>query len=318
MERWPVAGQFVIARGAKTYVDVLVVAVGDGTHVGQGEGTAIYYEGETAERCLGQVMAVALQLERLECDAARLTVQALLPRGAARNALDCALWDLAACQTGRTLWALAGLTAAPKPLLTAFTISLGAGAQMELDAAHAAAKGYGLLKLKLTGEGDRERVAAVRRGATNARLIVDANESWDGLDVAEEAAALAAMGVEMIEQPVKAGNDGALAGVLSPLPLIADESCHTAGDVAMCAKYYDGINIKLDKAGGLTEALKLAEAAEAAGLKIMAGCMLSTSLGIAPAFLIAQRAHWVDLDGSALLAQDRDGGFRFAGGMILR
>jgi L-Ala-D/L-Glu epimerase len=316
VERWPVAGQFVIARGAKTFVDVLVVAVGDGTHVGLGEGTAIYYEGETAERCLAQVMAVAGQLEPLKCDAARLAAQTLLPKGAGRNAIDCALWDLAVRQTGQPLWQLAGLPCAPKPLLTAFTISLGDADSMEADAAKATAKGYGLLKLKLTGQGDRDRVAAVRRGAPKARMIVDANESWGALDIAAEAAALAELGVEMIEQPVPRGQDTMLAGVRSPLPLLADESCHTADDVAMCAQYYDGINIKLDKAGGLTEALKLADAAEAAGLKIMVGCMLSTSLGIAPAFLVGQRAHWLDLDGPALLAEDREDGFMFDGGMI--
>jgi L-Ala-D/L-Glu epimerase len=316
VERWPVAGQFVIARGAKTYVDVLVVAAGDGTHVGFGEGTAIYYDGETAGSCLNQVMAVAGALEGLECEAARVAAQTLLPKGAARNALDCALWDLAVLQTGRPLWQLAGLASAPKPLVTAFTISLGEAGVMEADAAKAAAKGYGLLKLKLTGEGDRDRVAAVRRGAPGARMIVDANESWGALDIAAEAAALSALGVEMIEQPVPHGQDALLGQYRSPVPLLADESCHTADDVAMCAKHYDGINIKLDKAGGLTEALKLADAAEAAGLKIMVGCMLSTSLGIAPAFLVAQRAHWVDLDGPALLAEDREDGFRFAGGRI--
>jgi L-Ala-D/L-Glu epimerase len=317
VERWPVAGQFVISRGAKTYVDVLVVAAGDGTHVGLGEGTAIYYDGETAGSCLNQVMAVAGALEGLECDAARMAAQTLLPKGAARNALDCALWDLAVLQTGQPLWKLAGLSSAPKPLVTAFTISLGDADVMEADAAKAAVKGYGLLKLKLTGEGDRDRVAAVRCGAPDARMIVDANESWGAFDIAAEAAALAALGVEMIEQPVPRGQDALLGQYRSPpVPLLADESCHTANDVAMCAEFYDGINIKLDKAGGLTEALKLADAAEAAGLKIMVGCMLSTSLGIAPAFLVAQQAHWVDLDGPALLAEDREDGFRFAGGMI--
>jgi L-Ala-D/L-Glu epimerase len=171
--------------------------------------------------------------------------------------------------------------------------------------------------LKLTGEEDLDRVKAVRAGAPDARLIVDANESWDGRDVAAEATSMAALGVEMIEQPVKAGNDAALVGVRSPLPLIADESCHSAADVGRLAPYYDGVNIKLDKAGGLTEALKLADAAQAAGLKIMVGCMLSTSLGIAPAYLAAQGADWVDLDGPALLAQDREFGFRFEHGMIL-
>jgi L-alanine-DL-glutamate epimerase-like enolase superfamily enzyme len=316
VERFAVAGQFVIARGAKTYVDVLVVGVSDGSHTGMGEGTAIYYQGETAERCLGQVMQIADALQDMTADAARIAVQDLLPCGAGRNALDCALWDLAAKQAGVPLWQLAGFASAPAPLQTAFTISLGDAAVMQAAAAKAAANGYRLLKLKLTGEGDLDRVAAVRAGAPGARLIVDANESWDGRDVAAEAAALAALGVEMIEQPVKAGNDAALAGARSPLPLIADESCHSAADVARLSPYYDGVNIKLDKAGGLTEALKLAEAAQAAGLKIMVGCMLSTSLGIAPAYLVAQRADWVDLDGPALLVQDREDGFRFEHGMI--
>jgi L-alanine-DL-glutamate epimerase-like enolase superfamily enzyme len=316
VERWPVAGQFVISRGAKTYVDVLVVGVSDGTHIGQGEGTAIYYESETAERCLGQVMQIADALQEMACDAARLAVQDLLPRGAARNALDCTLWDLAAKQADQPLWRLAGMADAPKALHTAFTISLDEPAVMERHAAEAAAKGYSLLKLKLTGQGDRTRVAAVRAGAPGVRLIVDANESWDDLDVAAEASALIALGVEMIEQPVKAGNDVKLAGVRSPLPLVADESCHTVADISICARYYDGVNIKLDKAGGLTEALKLKAAAQNAGMKVMVGCMLSTSLGIAPAFLAAQGADWVDLDGPALLAQDREDGFRFDGGMV--
>ncbi len=316
VERWPVAGQFIIARGAKTFVDVLVVAVSDGTHVGLGEGTAIYYNGETAESCLAQVERVIDQLGPLPTDDARNVVQSLLPPGAARNALDCALWDLAAKAAGQPLWQYAGLIAEPRPLVTAFTISLGEASVMQADAAKAAAKGYGLLKLKLTGDGDKERVAAVRVGAPTARLIVDANESWGGLDIATEAAALAELGVEMIEQPVPAGQDAMLAGIRSPLPFLADESCHSAADVERLAPYYDGVNIKLDKAGGLTEALKIAEAADAAGLKTMVGCMLSTSLGIAPAMLVGQNANWVDLDGPALLAQDRTGGFVFEGGKI--
>lgn len=317
IERWPVAGQFIIARGAKTYVDVLVVAVSDGIHVGMGEGTAIYYLGESAESCLAQVEAVIADLVGLGADTARELVQILLSPGAARNALDCALWDLAAKAAGLPLWQYAGLVNKPKPLVTAFTISLGEAAVMEADAAKAAAKGCSLLKLKLTGKDDRLRVQAVKTGAPHARLIVDANESWGGLDIAVEAAALAELGVEMIEQPVPDGQDAMLKGVKSPLPLLADESCHSAADVERLAPYYDGVNIKLDKAGGLTEAMKIADAAEAAGLKVMVGCMLSTSLGIGPAFLVAQRADWVDLDGPALLAADRDNGFKFEGGMII-
>ncbi len=296
---------------------MLLVAASDGKYVGMGEGTAIYYRGESAESCLTQVTSVIDDLEPLDADAARALVQLLLPPGAARNAVDCALWDLAAKAAGQPLWRYAGLREEPRPLTTAFTISLGAAAAMEADAAKAAANGYALLKLKLTGEGDGERVKAVRAGAPEARLIVNANESWAGLDIAAEAAVMAELSVEMIEQPVPAGRDDMLSGVKSPLPLIADESCHTATDVARLASCYDGLNIKLDKAGGLTEALRLADAAEAAGMKIMVGCMLSTSLGIAPAFLVAQCAHWVDLDGPALLAGDREGRFGFAGGKII-
>ena len=317
IERWPVAGQFIIARGAKTYVDVLVVAASDGAHVGMGEGTAIYYHGESAESCLAQVAGVIDALAAMDAATARHAVQTLLPPGAARNALDCALWDLQAKQAGQPVWQLAELKEAPTPLQTAYTISLGEPATMESDAAKAAARGFGLLKLKLTGQGDRERVAAVRKGAPDARLIVDANESWGGLDIAAEAIVLAALGVEMIEQPVPVGQDALLDGVRSPVPLLADESCQSAADIALCARYYDGINIKLDKAGGLTEALAMAREAEARGLKVMVGCMLSTSLGIAPAFLAAQGAEWVDLDGPILLAEDREDGFRFEGGSIL-
>lgn len=316
VERWPVAGQFIIARGAKTYVDVLVVAASDGAHVGIGEGTAIYYHGESAESCLAQIESVIGALSELDVRAARQAAQTALPAGAARNALDCTLWDLEAKAAGVPLWQLVGLSAAPKPLQTAFTISLGDPSAMEADAAKAAARGFGLLKLKLMGGGDRERVAAVRKGAPDARLIVDANESWGGLDIAIEAAALAALGVEMIEQPVPVGQDALLDGVQSPVPFLADESCQSAADIELCARYYDGINIKLDKAGGLTEALKMRREAEARGLKVMVGCMLSTSLGIAPAFLVAQGADWIDLDGPALLAEDREGGFRFANGQI--
>jgi L-alanine-DL-glutamate epimerase-like enolase superfamily enzyme len=296
---------------------VLVVAVSDGTHIGYGEGTAIYYRGETAESSLAEIERVIDRLEPMAIAEARDVTQIILPPGAARNALDCALWDLEAKASGTPLWKLVGLAAAPKPLQTAFTISLGEPAEMLRNAAKAAVNGYGLLKLKLMGEADRDRVAAVRAGAPDARLIVDANESWGALDIAAEASALAALGVEMIEQPVSVGKDDTLNGVASNVPLLADESCQVAADVERLARYYDGINIKLDKAGGLTEGLKIADAAKAEGMKVMVGCMLSTSLGIAPAFLLAQQADWVDLDGPALLAEDRADGFGFADGKII-
>jgi len=307
VERWPVAGAFIISRGAKTFVDVVVCTVGDGDRFGRGEGTAIYYEGETAEGCAAAIGAYAGPLDR----------QALLeamPRGAARNALDCALWDLEAKRSGQPVWRLAGL-AAPAPLPTAFTISLNDPARMEADARAATARGFGLLKCKLTGAGDRDRIAAVRAGAPQARLIVDANESWHDLDIAAEAAALAALGVEMVEQPIRHGEEQRLAGVAARLPLCADESCHTRADLDRLGDF-DAINIKLDKAGGLTEALALAREGRARGFRIMVGCMLGTSLGIAPAALVAKGADWIDLDGALLLAEDRPGALPLRDGLL--
>jgi len=200
------------------------------------------------------------------------------------------------------VWKLAGL-AEPRPLVTAFTVSLGPPERMETDAR--AAAHLPLLKLKLAGEGDKARVAAVRRGAPQARLIVDANEAWTGRDIAAEAATLVPYGVELIEQPVKAGQDALLDGVVSPIPFAADESCQDRSDLARCVRRYQAINVKLDKAGGLTEALALAAEAKVLGLDVMVGCMLATSLGIAPAFLVGGEARWVDLDGALLLAKDR-------------
>lgn len=303
VERWPVAGAFIISRGSKTHVDVVVAQVSDGHYTGQGEGTPIYYKGETAEACAAAINALSGGVDRH-------TLQSLLPPGAARNALDCALWDLEAQQTGVPVWQLAGLPA-PVPLTSAFTISLADPRIMEADARQRA--DMPLLKLKLAGEGDHERVAAVRRGAPNARLIVDANESWTGRDVAAEAAALAALGVEMVEQPVKAGADHLLDGVRAAIPLVADESCQDRADLPRLMGRYQGINIKLDKAGGLTEGTALAAEARAMGFDVMVGCMLSTSLGIAPAFLLGGGARWVDLDGAMLLAKDRPGLMRYAG-----
>ena len=233
--------------------------------------------------------------------------------GAARNALDCALWDLEAQQDGVPVWQVAGLTA-PKPLVSAFTISLGAPDVMEKDAR--ALAGLPLLKLKLAGDGDADRVAAVARGAPHSRLIVDANEAWGGRDVVAEAETLAALGVEMIEQPVRAGDEAALAGVIGPVPWCADESCQTRASLPACEGRFQAINIKLDKAGGLTEAIALEREARERGFDIMVGCMLGTSLGIAPAFLLAQTARWVDLDGAALLAHDRETAFVFEQGTL--
>lgn len=310
-ERWPVNGSFIISRGAKTHVDVVVCTISNGPHSGTGEATPIYYEGETAESCVTAIETFASKPAHFD----RHNLLDQMPRGAARNALDCALWDLECQQSGKPLWQQAALPE-PRALTSAFTISLSDPAKMEADA-RAASATHSLLKLKLSGSNDHQRVAAVHRGAPDARLIVDANESWNDLDIAAEAATLAQWGVELIEQPVSAGRDDLLAGVRSPIPLCADESCHTSADIPALAPYYQAVNIKLDKAGGLTESIHIADAAEQAGLKLMVGCMLSTSLAIRPAFALAQRAQWVDLDGPLLLAQDRANAMQFADGQVM-
>lgn len=310
VERFAVRGSFVIARGAKTHVDVAVARVRDGALAGRGESTAIYYHGETAESVCAAIVA---QADAVAAGATRADLLGLMPAGAARNALDAALWDLEAKASGRRVWQMLELPA-PRPLLTAFTISLGEPGVMA--AAAGEAKGRELLKLKLGGSdgpiADVERVAAVRRAAPDARLTVDANEAWGGADVERIAAALAGHGVELIEQPVPAGQDALLDGVRAAVPIAADESCHDRATLEAIIGRYTHINIKLDKAGGLTEAHALVHAARARGLGVMTGCMLSTSLGIAPAFYVAMQGEYVDLDGP-LLIEDRAGGLVFGG-----
>jgi L-alanine-DL-glutamate epimerase-like enolase superfamily enzyme len=308
IERFPVRGSFVIARGAKTHVDVAVAQIGAGALTGRGEATAIYYRGESAETV---VAAIAAQADAVAAGASRADLLGLMPAGAARNAIDAALWDLEAKTAGRRVWQMLGLPQ-PQPMLTAYTISLGDPGSMA--AAASLARGRELLKIKLGGEGgpaaDIERVAAVRRAAPDARLTVDANEAWGGSDIARTAAALAALGVELIEQPVPAGQDALLDGVRSAVPLAADESCHDRATLDDIVGRYSHINIKLDKAGGLTEAQALVHAARMRGLGVMTGCMLSTSLGIAPAFYVAMQGSYADLDGP-LLIEDRPGGLKF-------
>ena len=299
-------GAFVISRGAKTHVDVVVVAIGDGAATGRGEGTAIYYRGESAETVLAQVEGVAAAVAD---GASRADLLDLLPPGAARNAVDAALWDLEAKAGGVPVWQTLGLPR-PQPMLTAYTISLDEPGAMEVAARAVAARE--LLKVKLSGEGDLERVAAVRRGAPDARLIVDANEAWGQQDIERLAAGMERLQVELIEQPVPAGQDHLLDGVRSAVPLCADESVHDRASLDAVIGRYRFINIKLDKAGGLTEALALVHAAKQRGIGVMTGCMLSTSLGIAPAFYVAMQGLYADLDGP-LLIEDRAGGMRFAG-----
>ncbi len=303
IERWETAAPFTIARGTKHFVDVVVARAQGGETLGWGEATPVYYIDQTSAGAVAMIEALG------EVRTDRAQVQALLPPGAARNAVDCALWDLEAKGAGTPVWALAGLHP-PQPVTTALTLSLGDPGAMEVAAR--AVAGRPLLKLKLGGDGgDRERVAAVRLGAPGARLIVDANEAWGDLDIEAEAAALGAMGVELIEQPVRAGEEALLDGVRAGVPFAADESIQSRAELDACMGRFQAINIKLDKAGGLTEALALRAEALARGMDVMVGCMLCTSMAIAPALLVAQGARWVDLDGPLLLARDRDGGLRF-------
>ena len=307
IETWPIAGEFVIARGAKREATVVVAEVGDGTVTGRGECVPYARYGETVEGVRDAILAMQGRLE------GRARLLAEMPAGAARNALDCALWDYEAKRSSVTAASLAGL-ASPEPLVTAYTISLGTAEAMSAKAA-AAARTMPLLKLKLGGAGDAARLAQIRAACPNARLIADANEAWTPELLPSLMQAAAAARVELIEQPLPAGADAALAGPRA-VPVCADESVHDRAGLAALADRYDAINIKLDKAGGLTEALALATQARALGLRIMVGCMVATSLSMAPAVLLAQGADWVDLDGPLLLARDRTPALQYDGALV--
>ncbi len=309
-ESWPLAGVFTIARGSRAEAKVLVTEIRDGDAVGRGECVPYPRYGESLDGVAAQIAGVAPDIES---GAGRDWLQSALQAGAARNALDCALWDLEAKLSGRPVWELAGL-APPKPVTTAFTISLDTADKMA-KAARAEAR-RPLLKVKLTGDGDLERLRAIRAAAPDSRLIVDANEAWSPEDLAELPDTLARLGVEMIEQPLPADDDEALFGSAGPIPICADESCHASDSLPHLAGKYTMVNIKLDKAGGLTEALKLRTAAEKAGFSIMVGCMIGTSLAMAPAMLVAQGAAIVDLDGPLWMARDREPGLAIAGSEI--
>jgi L-alanine-DL-glutamate epimerase-like enolase superfamily enzyme len=309
-ETFPLAGVFRISRGARTEANVVVAEIDDGTHRGRGECLPYPRYGET----VGGVMA---QIESLAGAVAggldRAALQEALPPGAARNAVDCALWDFEAKQAGSRAWDLAGVPE-PQPLDITYTISLGTPAEMAAQTReHADAP---LLKLKLIGEGDLERVRAVREASPNARIITDANEGWAADLYRELAPSLGELGVELIEQPLPAAGDGALAEMEHPVPVCADESCHVAADVSALADRYDFVNVKLDKTGGLTEALRLVRAAEDAGLGIMVGCMVGTSLGVAPATLLGFAARYADLDAPLLVAKDRPDALSVEGSVL--
>ncbi len=310
VERWPIAGAFTISRGAKTEATVVVAELVDRKFRGRGECVPYARYGETVE---GVVQAIEAMRGAIAEGLDRDALQQAMPAGAARNALDCALWDLAAKQAGQPAHTLAGL-ANPKPLITAHTISLGTPAAMAASAEAAADRP--LLKVKLGGGDDPARIAAVRRAAPRCELIVDANEGWTQDDLATNLAACADVGVTLVEQPLPADRDEPLARLDHLCPLCADESVHGRSSLAALIGKYDAVNIKLDKTGGLTEALLLADDAERLGFSLMVGCMVATSLAMAPAVLLAQRARIVDLDGPLLLARDRPGCSRYEGSFV--
>ncbi len=311
-ETWPIAGAFTISRGSKTEAETVVVSIREAGHVGRGECVPYARYGETVKDVLGAIRAVS---QALADGMTREDLQRAMPRGAARNAIDCALWDLEAKIGGVPVWKLAGIEE-PKPVTTAYTLSLAEPAAMR-EAAKAAAS-RPLLKLKLGGDGDDiARVAAVREGAPRATLIVDANEGWKVDDVLPLARELAKFGVALIEQPLPAKEDEALRGLACPIPLCADESAHGVEGMARLIGLYQHINVKLDKTGGLTEGLSVVRCARRRNLKLMVGCMVATSLAMAPASLLAQTADYVDLDGPLLLAKDREHGLRYEGSLLM-
>ena len=309
-ERWPIAGAFRIARGAKTEAHVITVTLARGEHAGRGEAVPYGRYGESIASVTNQINSVR---DAVEAGMDRQALQSALPPGAARNAIDCALWDLEAKQAGVRAWTLAGLSRLD-PVKTAYTISLDTP-EKRGDAARAAA-GRPMLKLKIGAADDLAKVEAVRAAAPRTRLVVDANEALDIDTLNRLAPDFARLGVKMIEQPLPVADDEALSAYTGRVPLCADESLHSRAELDRCARLYQAINIKLDKTGGLTEALALRREADARGLMIMAGCMVSTSLAMAPALLIAQGAEVVDLDGPLLLARDRDPGLAILGSMI--
>ncbi|MGH1587990.1 N-acetyl-D-Glu racemase DgcA [Methylobacterium phyllosphaerae] len=310
VERFPIAGAFTISRGSRTEIAVVVATITDENGVGRGECVPYPRYGESVES-VGAL--IAEQAEAIAAGIGRADLMERMNAGAARNALDCALFDLDAKLQGHPAWAIAGLPA-PRPVITAYTLSLGTPESMGEAARNAAHRP--LLKVKLGGDGDPERIAAVRAAAPESRLIVDANEAWRPANVEANLAACLTAGVALIEQPLPADADPLLAEIAHPVPVCADESLHDRAGLDALAGRYDAINIKLDKTGGLTEAVLLAREAKARGLSIMVGCMLGTSLGMAPAALLAEGADFVDLDGPLLLARDREPPLRYEGSLM--
>jgi L-alanine-DL-glutamate epimerase-like enolase superfamily enzyme len=310
IERWPIAGTFTISRGAKTEAVTVVVELSHDGHTGRGECVPYPRYGETPEAALAALQAMQEAFSR---GLDRQALQAAMPPSAARNALDCALIDLEAKRRGKPAWNILG-RAAPQACITAYTISLDSPEAMAAATAKAAHRP--LLKVKLGGEGDGARIAAVRKAAPRSELIVDANEAWTADNLEQNLKACAEAGVTLVEQPLPAGHDEVLARIRRPISVCADESVHDRQSLDGLRDRYDAVNIKLDKTGGLTEALAMADAAQALGFDIMIGCMVATSLAMAPAMLLTRQARFVDLDGPLLLARDREHGLRYDGSLV--
>ena len=309
-ERFPILGTFTISRGSKTEAEVITCTVREGENSGRGECVPYRRYGETMASVRRQIEDASAVIS---AGIGRNRLLGAMKPGAARNAVDCALWDLEAKVSGIRVAEMLG-NASPAPLETAFTLSLASPEAMAAQASENAARP--LLKVKIGGEGDIARIRAVREAAPASRLILDANEGWTEGNISENLAAAAELGVSLVEQPLPAGEDAILSRIAHPVPVCADESVHTAEGLDALVGLYDAINIKLDKAGGLTAALLLRRRAEELGFRIMVGCMVGTSLAMAPAVLLAQGADFVDLDGPLLLARDRQPGLTYRGSLV--
>lgn len=309
-QRFPIAGMFAISRGSKTEAEVICCTISEGRFSGRGECVPYRRYGETMESVIAAIEVVR---SKIASGMDRGGLLRAMPAGAARNALDCALWDLEAKMSGKP--AHAGVCAAPpRAIVTAFTLSLGTPEAMATQAAANAARP--LLKVKIGGENDIDRIRAVVAAAPRSRIILDANEGWTDENIEANLAAAAELGIALIEQPLPAGQDEILRRIDHAVPICADESVHEAADLEKLTGLYDAVNIKLDKAGGLTAAILLRDKARELGLSIMVGCMVGTSLAMAPAVLLAQDADFVDLDGPLLLARDRSPGLVYEGSIV--
>jgi len=310
LRRFPLKAPFRIASAEFDATETLIVTATDGRHRGHGEAEGVFYRGETAKGLLAQARAF---IGGHPGGISREALQSALPPGGARNAIDCALWDLEAKRTGRSIWTLTDVV--PRPLTTAVTIGLEAEPEAMAEKARAAGP-VPVLKVKLNADRPVERIEAIRAVRPDAVLVVDVNEGWTIEQLRDVAPAMARLGVEMLEQPLPRGRDAELDGYVSPVPLCADESCLHSGELDAVRGRYQRINIKLDKTGGLTEALRLARMAREEGLGLMVGNMMGTSLAMAPSFVVGCLCDFVDIDGPVLLAQDWPNGLRYQAGRV--